>query len=322
MINTFRSGIQCIDNGTEVDFSSCFEYDSDNDDSDGESYDGIESTSSTISHNFLEEDKEMQSSFTSDAKSLSFEVSIDSGEESTSGKITQLNCCASGSYCRCPWIPTNQAHTCSECNGEIHSFCFGYNEEGSKSKCSLCVFPNGVCEHSMGFNPPPPPPSVVPSCPPSPSESSSIMLDRSIFLPATKLVQETSNLSIEDTTSENNNMELATLVNNYSDVESIENKDVNPQYPASLYPSLLESSSHSNVSLLEDLQQIKSNVSKEENINDTSSDMESVEKKEFEDMNKAELKIEFRKRNMKIGRITRKETFINKLHEYENNNEE
>ena len=57
MINTFRSGIQCIDNGTEVDFSSCFEYDSDNDDSDGESYDGIESTSSTISHNFLEEDK-------------------------------------------------------------------------------------------------------------------------------------------------------------------------------------------------------------------------------------------------------------------------
>ena len=31
MINTFRSGIQCIDNGTEVDFSSCFEYDSDND---------------------------------------------------------------------------------------------------------------------------------------------------------------------------------------------------------------------------------------------------------------------------------------------------
>ena len=105
-------------------------------------------------------------------------------------------------------------------------FLFWVYEERSKSKCALCVFPNEVCAHSMGFNPPPP---AVPTFPPSPSESSSIMLVRSIFLPATKLIQETSNLSIEDSTSEKN-MELTTLfVNNNSDVEiysTIKNEDV------------------------------------------------------------------------------------------------
>ena len=44
---------------------------------------------------------------------------------------------------------------------------------------------------------------------------------------------------------------------------------------------------------------------------------ECIRIKKFEDMNEDELKNEFLKRNMKLGRIKKKSTFILKLHEYE-----
>ena len=42
-----------------------------------------------------------------------------------------------------------------------------------------------------------------------------------------------------------------------------------------------------------------------------------LQSKKFEDMNEDELKIEFSKRNMKVGRIKKKATFILKLQQYE-----
>jgi hypothetical protein len=48
--------------------------------------------------------------------------------------------------------------------------------------------------------------------------------------------------------------------------------------------------------------------------------VESVESKQFEDMNEEELRNEFAKRNMNVGRISKKDTFIAKLNKYESQN--
>ena len=97
---------------------------------------------------------------------------------------------------------------------------------------------------------------------------------------------------------EENNLDIVidTVAEN-NGAANLSNDDLVP-----VHPVLPESSSVNNAA--------------EFTINNDESNVETAAKK-FEDMNENELALEFQKRNMKIGRIKKKDTFVKKLREYE-----
>ena len=229
--------------------------------------------------------------------------------------------CASGKYCRCPWKESRFAHTCIQCKKPVHSFCFGFNEEGGKSKCALCVFPNRVCQYSMQLDPGSGPSSVG---------DTSLVLDDSSELVLSILNEEsgTYKMNIEHSRGDNNDS------NTFDEQQSVhsEESDPNSDSPDLLLVNVM-SAQDGNLSFEINAEVVtattksmeQDNLNKIELVLDdddsNDEDKENTQVKKFEDMNEDELKNEFLKRNMKVGRITKKSTFITRLTKYERANE-
>ena len=105
-----------------------------------------------------------------------------------------------------------------------------------------------------------------------------------------------------------------------SDVTQIEN--VIPSSEASCQSLLSESPSKDNATTFPEFHQVEVEdvLEKSKNIlHDRSNVVENKETHRFEEMDEDELMNEFRKRNMKVGRIRKKTTFTRKLLAYETN---
>ena len=308
MKDSFKSKMNEIDLRIEMDYS-CFSYssDSDNDFSEDEEDNGKDYDNTTMNDEFEDPQEETESSvFESHS---SFETEFIDDKEGNNDKDTQEGCCASGYHCRCPWIRGKFAHTCSECGKGVHSFCFGYNEEGGESKCALCVFPNGVCTQSLNFDPPPA------------NQSTDVSLES-----AQSSDRDESNLSIILEQEESNNMEsFLADKSNLEQTTSIEGEILDPsagENPSDLFFEQQHSSSIDNNPSSSELAETTSKVNIEncdkiEGILNEITNEESIGDKRFEDMNINQLKREFAKRKMKVGRAKKKVTFIAKLNEYD-----
>ena len=309
----FAEQVKLVENGAKMAYS-CFEYNSDDDDDES-----LASSSTNSSFDsFIEAQEIDKDPNTTETDSvdigLSFESMLDQQENSSPCD----GGCASGKYCRCPWEKSRFAHTCTECKKPVHSFCFGFNEEGGKSKCALCVFPNRVCQYSMQFDPGSGPPS---------SDTSPVLDDSSDSVLSILNKSETGNVSILNEDSNDT----------FDEHQSVHTKESEVSNSDSPYLSLLGSTMSAqdgNSSFEIDAEVVTATTTSMEQDNsnkiqlvlddDDSNDEENKENtktKKFEDMNEDELKNEFLKRNMKVGRITKKATFIARLTKCERANE-
>ena len=309
----FAEQVKLVENGAKMAYS-CFEYNSDDDDDES-----LASSSTNSSFDsFIEAQEIDKDPNTTETDSvdigLSFESMLDQQENSSPCD----GGCASGKYCRCPWEKSRFAHTCTECKKPVHSFCFGFNEEGGKSKCALCVFPNRVCQYSMQFDPGSGPPS---------SDTSPVLDDSSDSVLSILNKSETGNVSILNEDSNDT----------FDEHQSVHTKESEVSNSDSPYLSLLGSTMSAqdgNSSFEIDAEVVTATTTSMEQDNsnkiqlvlddDDSNDednKENTKTKKFEDMNEDELKNEFLKRNMKVGRITKKATFIARLTKCERANE-
>jgi hypothetical protein len=229
--------------------------------------------------------------------------------------------CASGKHCRCPWDESKFAHTCFECKKPVHSFCFGWNEEGGKSKCALCVLPNGVCEYSMNFFVPGPGLLLV--------EHTSLA-DDSNEIQSVLNDSERDKARVEHRRGEVNE---DLIFNDISilDEESVQSDNhegtKNPDVPNSLLENMPAQDDNLSSELNDDLETATATSVEQDGSNrlevilDDHSNNENKENntqaKKFEEMNEDELRNEFLKRNMNIGRIKKKSTFIARLTKYD-----
>ena len=165
----------------------------------------------------------------------------------------------------------------------------------------MCVRPNGVCAHSLCFNPPPhpsrPPSEAIPSTTLLLSESSLVRDFSNSTLNQSSILTLENNVDISNNHEENNLDIVIDTVAENNGAANLSNDDLVP-----VHPVLPESSSVNNAA--------------EFTLNIDESNERTTAKK-FEGMNENELALEFQKRNMKIGRIKKKDTFIKKLREYE-----
>ena len=311
MKEDFKDRLKNIDDGVRMNYT-CFEYNSDNDESDNESADD-ESDDNDDDISLLASPATNSSVDTLlEATELNMTALVENAGELSSEEMyeEEENCgCASGKYCRCPWDGSKFAHTCFECKKPVHSFCFGFNEEGGKSKCALCVSPNGVCEYSMNFCPARPDPLLL-------GEESISDDSNELF--------EFNETVIEESEAEKSNLILNDLLDEQS-VQSEELEEIHPGAPNVLLGTNMSAQEDGSIisspaELNEQLTTEETSIEKEETFDDhCDEDKENTQAKKFEEMNEDELRNEFSKRNMKVGRIRKKSTFITRLNQYDAN---
>ena len=314
MKDRFKSKLNEIDLGIGIEYS-CFSYDSDADDNSGadcnsdanDDYSTIMDTHvSKIHESFLDDQQDKEET-----------------ESSSEDKNYSDTICASGRHCRCPWLKQKFAHTCTECGKPVHSFCFGSNEEGGGSKCALCVFPNGVCEQSLIFEPP----------------SADQLSDTTSFGSSPSSMEASPNVSIAMDEESIKNMEIILDDNESSNAKEdkfFEDNDMFDLHPGNGLSDLSIDKQHSSsstttvddcpsssfkppefVSNIGGIEEQGSGDTMDPSIISKVPDEEIISGKKFEDMGINELKKEFAKRNMKVGRVKKKSTFITKLYQYD-----